>query len=203
MKAFWDERYGQQEYIYGELPNEYFKDKLKDLTPAKALFPAEGEGRNAVYVAQSSWEVTAFDQSAEGRNKAMKLAGRAGVEIQYDVQKIEDAAYEEESFDLLVLIFAHVPESMRKIFHQKLARYLKKGGTLILEGFSKKHVQNQKDNPQAGGPRAVEMLYDLSELKEDFAGFEFVEAVETQTQLAEGEHHKGDADVIRILAIKK
>ncbi len=47
------------------------------------------------------------------------------------------------------------------------------------------------------------MLYDLAELKSDFAGFEFIESVETVIELNEGNYHRGKASVVRIYAIKR
>src|SRR5690606_41695607 len=83
-----------------------------------------------------------------------------------------------------------------------LASFLRPGGILILEAFSKKHIQNQQLNPSAGGPRDPEMLYDLEELQKDFKDFDFIEAVEESTILSEGKNHLGKAEVIRIYATK-
>ncbi|MDX1604123.1 MAG: SAM-dependent methyltransferase, partial [Salinimicrobium sediminis] len=85
MQEFWNERYQREEYIYGKDPNEYLKAQLKNLTPGRILFPAEGEGRNAVHAAKKGWQVSAFDQSEEGRKKALRLAEAEGVEIDYTV----------------------------------------------------------------------------------------------------------------------
>ena len=60
MKEFWNSRYQEKEYAYGLEPNLFFKSELIKLIPGKALFPAEGEGRNAVFAAKSGWEVTAL-----------------------------------------------------------------------------------------------------------------------------------------------
>ena len=76
MKEFWEIRYAEKQYAYGENPNVYFKEQLDKLKPGKILLPAEGEGRNAVYAAKQGWEVMAFDLSSEGKNKAEKLAAK-------------------------------------------------------------------------------------------------------------------------------
>lgn len=201
--SFWDERYEQEQYVYGESPNEYLKNKLTGLQVGKALFPLEGEGRNAVFAAKMGWQSFAFDQSSEGKKKAELLAKKNGVQIEYVVSDVENISYPENSFDALVLIYAHFPLNERKRYHQKLGSYLKKGGILIIEGFSKNHIDLQKENPNVGGPKEVEMLYDLEELKSDFKGFDFIEAYQTETKLNEGLYHVGKAAVIRFLAIKK
>ena len=74
MKAFWNENYGNKEYIYGTKPNVFFKEQLDKLKPGKILLPAEGEGRNAVYAASKGWSVTAFDISEIVHKKALQLA---------------------------------------------------------------------------------------------------------------------------------
>jgi SAM-dependent methyltransferase len=200
---FWDERYAEQEYAYGTAANVYFRKQLQKLEPGKILLPAEGEGRNAVFAAGTGWQVYAFDQSIRGKEKALELARQNGVEICYAIADAEKAAYPENSFDALALIFAHFPEAKRSAIHQHLLRFLKPGGVLILEGFSRRHSEFQKGNPKAGGPRDPEMLFDLEMLKEDFRDFEFQEASEETIRLEEGEYHQSEASVIRIFAVKK
>lgn len=203
QQNFWNQRYADEHYAYGTLPNDYLKEKSADVRPGKILLPAEGEGRNAVFIAKLGWEVEAFDQSAAGKNKALLLAENNDVNIIYIISDVENILYPENSFDALALIFAHFPGEDRRIEHGKLSRFLKPGGHLIIIGFSKKQATFQQLNPKSGGPRDVGMLYDLEELKEDFSDFEFIEAAEQVVTLAEGEFHQGEASVIRIFAVKK
>ena len=102
-QSFWDERYGQEQYAYGEAPNEYLKKKLTGLQTGKILFSLEGEGRNAVFAATLGWNVFAFDQISEGKKKAKLLAKENGVQIEYAVSNVESFCYTEKSFDALVL----------------------------------------------------------------------------------------------------
>ena len=203
MKEFWNKRYEEEAFVYGENPNAYFADKIHAVPASKILFPCEGEGRNAVYAAQLGFDAHAFDLSASAKKKADTLAQKHEVKLNYVVSEVEKIDYPTENFDALVLIFAHFLPEKRMEYHQKFARLLKKGGALIIEGFSKKHENNQKENPQAGGPQNPEMLYDLEDLKSDFATFDFVEAYETDVELNEGLYHIGKASVVRIMAIKK
>ena len=199
---FWNQRYSQKEYAYGKEPNTYFKNKLSELSAGKILFAAESEGRNAVYAAQHRWEVTAFDLSVTGKEKSDALALENNVEIKYIVSDLENLTLKED-FDVLVLIFAHFPEEKRREYHKKLSRYVRKNGWIILEGFSKNHKDRQALNPQAGGPKDVNMLYDLKELKQDFQDFDVIEAYETETELNEGQYHLGMASVVRFFGKKR
>lgn len=125
------------------------------------------------------------------------LAEKSNVKIDYQVFDYETARFQPESFDCLVLIFAHMNPVKRREYHKKLASFLKPGGTLILEGFSKKQISNN-----TGGPRDVNMLFSEFELAGDFEGFSKLEIAETETQLSEGAFHKGEASVIRVLGVK-
>lgn len=198
---FWNKRFGTDEYIYGDEPNEYLKAKLAEIKQGNILFPCDGEGRNSVYAAEKGWYVDSFDMSSSGRKKTMQLALRKGVSLNYSVCMLEDFD-SSKKYDAMALVYAHFEESKRRDYHQKLSSYLKPGSFLILEAFSKSHIKFQQENPTAGGPKIESMLYDLDEVKNDFKGFDFIDAVETETLLSEGNYHKGKAMVVRIFAKK-
>jgi SAM-dependent methyltransferase len=197
MNEFWNERYATQEYVYGTKPNSFFKAQVEQTVPGKILFPAEGEGRNAVYAARKGWNVFAFDSSSEAKKKADLLAEAHSVKIKYSVHDIETAEYQTGFFDCIVLIFAHFHPFERSYFHNKLLSYLKPGGTIILEGFSKKQMQFN-----SGGPRNPEMLFSKEEIKNDLKSLQKIELQETITDLNEGRFHQGPASVIRMIGFK-
>lgn len=203
MKKFWDERYSQEEYVYGEEPNVYFKSRLSQFDPGEILFAAEGEGRNAVYAAKEAWKVTAFDQSEAGKAKAEKLARKNEVEIDYRVGALPELGYEEGEVDAVALIYAHFPLEVRSRYHQLLISYLRRDGLVIFEGFSKKHKEYQKQNPRVGGPKDESLLYSMEEIRRDFGSLTFLELYEAEVNLEEGEFHRGSGSVIRFVAKKK
>lgn len=203
MKSFWEERYGAPEYAYGEEPNQFLKEQLALLPKGRILFPADGEGRNSVYAATQGWDVVAFDMSAEGKKKANALAKKFGVEVDFRVGLIQELEFPKESFDALVLIYAHFPPEFRKAWHQRLAGFLKPGGTLIIEGFSKEHLELSKKNPEVGGPQNIDMLFSIEELQEDFEGFDLLECCGRTVDLSEGLYHVGTSSVIRLVARKR
>jgi len=105
QQNFWNQRYADEYYVYGTLPNDYLKEKSAELRPGKILLPAEGEGRNAVFMAKLGWEIEAFDQSTAGQNKALLLAEHNDVKISYTISDVKNIHYPENSFDALALIF--------------------------------------------------------------------------------------------------
>ena len=161
----------------------------------RILLPAEGEGRNAVYAAKLGWDVYAFDFSSAARYKAQKLSKKNNVDIVYNIHELKDADYEQESFDVVALIYAHNPD--RKENHQHLMKFLKPGGLVIIEAFSKNQINNN-----SSGPKDVNMLYSIEELEADFIQFSKVDVLVDEVELNEGVFHKGKSSIIRLACIK-
>lgn len=197
MAHQWDQRYSAEEYLFGVLPNEWFEEKLKIMRPGKILLPGEGEGRNAVWAATQGWQVTAFDQSYEAKSKALKLASENEVELKYLVKDLRCFREEEGSYDVIALIYVHMPSEYRTKVHNDLLKMLKPGGCLIFEAFSKSQI-----SMNSGGPKDIDMLYSPEDLKSDFSEMKIMEFYDIKVHLAEGELHKGHAEIIRIFARK-
>jgi len=202
MKSFWNERYGTEEYAYGKEPNQFFKQQLDQLAPAKLFLAAEGEGRNAVYAAQKGWEVICYDFSDQAKAKALKLAHEKNVQIDYRLGSLDTMEFDQE-FDAIGIVFVHYPDAIRRQNFQKLSTFLKPGGLVILEAFSKSHIKEQRENPWVGGPKNVDQLYDISAIRKDFENFDIEFASEEQINLEEGIYHRGKSSVVRFVGIKK
>jgi ubiquinone/menaquinone biosynthesis C-methylase UbiE len=179
----------------------FLKNCLK-FAPGTILMPADGEGRNGVFAACLGWKVIAFDLSSEGKQKALTLAKQFNVTVDYIVADFEQLDFNNESFDAIGLIFAHFAAEKKVAFHAKLDKYLKPGGLIIIEAFSKNHIALNKSNPGVGGPKDIDKLYSKEEMLADFAGYEVVKLEEEQTMLNEGKYHIGKGSVIRFVAIK-
>lgn len=203
MKEKWDERYGQKEFAYGELPNDYLKEQLAGIPVGKILFPADGEGRNGVYAATLGWTVSAFDLSEEGKKKASQLADKHHIEIDYEVGEFQTLKYKASQFDAIALIYAHFPAEKKSDYHKILATYLRKSGVVIFEAFSKSHLEYVSKNEKVGGPREMGMLFSIDEIKSDFNNFEFIELSEKEVELKEGVFHNGKGSVIRFVGRKR
>jgi SAM-dependent methyltransferase len=199
----WNDRYSKDEYAYGIHPNSFLKEQLEKLPVGTILFPAEGEGRNAVFAAKLGWNVSAFDISAEGKNKALKLSEANKVTIDYQVGELETLNFKTEQFDAIALIYAHFPAEIKSIYHKTLDKYLRRNGVIIFEAFSKKHIQYNSKNPKAGGPKDIAPLFSIDEIKSDFINYEIIELAEKEIELSEGLFHNGKGSVIRFVGRKK
>lgn len=199
----WNDRYSSEEFAYGEDPNNYLKEQLEKLNPGAILFPAEGEGRNAIFAAKSGWKVSAFDISEEGKNKALKLAAANNVSIDYQVGEFETLDFQKEQFDTIALIYAHFPAEIKSAIHKQLDKLLRKNGIVIFEAFSKKHLEYLAVNEKVGGPKDIESLFSIEEIQGDFSNYEIIILEEKEIELNEGLFHNGKGSVIRFVGKKK
>ncbi|CAH0170175.1 MULTISPECIES: bifunctional 2-polyprenyl-6-hydroxyphenol methylase/3-demethylubiquinol 3-O-methyltransferase UbiG [unclassified Pedobacter] len=199
----WNDRYSADEFAYGEQPNNYLREQLMQLDTGTILFPAEGEGRNAVFAAKLGWKVSAFDISIEGKNKALQLAENNNVSIDYQVGELQELDYKAEQFDAIALIYAHFPSAIKSTYHKILSNYLRNGGLLIFEAFSKKHLDYLAKNEKVGGPKEIDMLFSIEEIRTDFENYEVLALEEKEIELNEGLFHSGLGSVIRFVGRKK
>ena len=201
MQHFWDERYAGPDYKYGTLPNEFLRMQVEGrLSPgSRVLVPGDGEGRNGVWLAGQGMTVTTLDYSAQGVDKAHKLAERHGVALQALCADLAEWRAEPGSFDAVALIYLHLPSALRRVAHRHLAEALVPGGWLILEAFEPAQLQFS-----SGGPRDVDMLMRVEDLREDFAGLLDLEQLESvRVELSEGGGHVGPAQVVRLIGRRR
>lgn len=198
----WNDRYSSEEFAYGTEPNNYLREQLEKLKPASILFPAEGEGRNAVFAATRGWNVSAFDISSEGKAKALLLAENHNVTIDYQVGELQNLNFQKEQFDAIALIYAHFPADIKSSIHTMLNQYLRKGGIIIFEAFSKKHLEYVTKNEKVGGPKDIGSLFSIDEIKTDFPDYTIIELEEKEIELNEGLFHNGTGSVIRFIGQK-
>jgi 2-polyprenyl-3-methyl-5-hydroxy-6-metoxy-1,4-benzoquinol methylase len=193
----WNERFSTDKYIYGKNPNKFFKEQIDKLNPGRLLLLGEGEGRNSVYAAINGWEVDAVDFSQTAKEKALKLAKKNNVNINYTISNLTDFAPGENCYNAIGLIFIHLKPGSRKIVHKRIVNSLKNTGLIILEAFEKEQL-----GKSSGGPQDEEMLYSKEELEYDFKALKIHILEEKTVLLDEGDSHKGKASLIRFVAEK-
>lgn len=198
----WDERYKEHGFAYGKEPNLFFKKWLSKFDPGVILMPADGEGRNGVFAAQLGWKVTSVDLSNEGKSKALQLAGNHQTELEYIVGDLDQLSFKREEFDAIGLVYAHFSAEKKSKLHKKLSSYLRPGGIVIFEAFSKSHLHFNKLNPKVGGPKDIDTLFSKEEIAVDFKNYEVILLEEEEVLLNEGKYHIGKGSVIRFVGKK-
>ena len=194
----WDERYQTPEYIFGDQPCQWLimnQHRLPKSGSAIAL--GDGEGRNGVFLAEVGLQVTSVDLSEVGLSKARDLASTRGVAIETVKADLEYYTMTPESQGLIVSIYCHLPDTIRKLVHSRVEEALKPGGLFILEAFH--HAQLKY---QSGGPKTMDLLYDLNALIGDFQALQILEALDGLCYLDEGARHSGLGHIVRLVLQK-
>jgi SAM-dependent methyltransferase len=193
----WDERYSEPGFAYGTAPNEFIASAADRIPKGRILSLAEGEGRNAVYLASLGYEVTGVDGSEVGLRKAQELAAERGVTLRTIHADLSEFRIEPEQWDGIIACYCHLPSAIRIPLHQAAVHGLKPGGVFVLEAFSKEQLSYG-----TGGPQSPDMLMDVDDLKQELAGLEFIHAVQVERDVREGSRHTGRASVVQIIGSK-
>jgi SAM-dependent methyltransferase len=194
-REFWERRYSEPAYAYGTDPNGFLVAVADRIPPGPVLCLAEGEGRNAVWLAERGHTVTAVDASPAGLAKAEALARTRAVRVRTIAADLATFTIEPASWSGIVAIFAHLPPQLRSPLHRAAARGLSSGGVFVLEAFTPRQLALG-----TGGPQKAELLFSLDELREDLAGLDFEIAREIERDVVEGRYHTGRAAVVQVLA---
>ena len=193
----WDERYRADHYVYGTTPNDFLRTSTAGLAPGRALCLAEGEGRNAVHLAEAGFAATSIDLSEVGVGKTRALAAARGVAVEAHVGDLAEHDLGVERWDLIVSIFAHLPPAVRRDLHRRVVTALVPGGRLVLEAYTPAQIGRG-----TGGPQAVELTMTLDALRDELAGLVFDHAAELERPVVEGTGHTGIGAVVQVVARK-
>lgn len=196
--AFWNERYNRAEFVYGTEPNDFLRAEAGRIKPAgRVLCLAEGEGRNAVYLARQGLQVTGVDGSQEGLKKLDKLAAENKVTIETVCADLADFDMGVAQWDAIVSVWCHLPQPLRRQVHAQCVRALKHSGVLLLEAYTPHQLQFK-----TGGPQVVEMMMTADALREEFSGLDFLLLHEIEREIHEGPGHGGKSAVVQVVARK-
>lgn len=195
----WDQRYAGEEYVYGTHPNDFLATVIRSLDAGggRALCLAEGEGRNAVFLAERGYTVHAVDASAVGLAKAQCLARERGVAIRTEVANLDGYRIEPGAWDLIVSVFCHLPASVRRALHREVVGGLRPGGHFVLEAYTPAQLALG-----TGGPPDAALMMTLEALRDELAGLHLEQAREVERAVHEGRLHNGLGAVVQLLARK-
>jgi SAM-dependent methyltransferase len=194
----WDERYGSEAYAYGKTPNRFLADNYSVLPKGNVLSLAEGEGRNAVFLAKQGYAVTAVDASQVGLQKAKQLADENGVSI--ELVHADLAAFDlgENRWDGIISIFFPLPSALRKELYKKVIAGLKTNGVFLVEAYTPNQLKHG-----TGGGSSVDTMQTKESLSRELEGLTFKHLIELERDVVEGIYHTGLGAVVQAIAIKE
>ena len=205
MAATWDARYGAQpdDFYYGTQPNDFLREQEPRLPRgARVLCLAEGEGRNAVWLALRGHRVASVDLSPVGVQKTLALAARHGVAVEAAVGDLAAFEIERGAWDAVVSIWAHVPHPLRRSVHAAVAAGLRPGGVFIFEAYSPRQLELVRAGTAKGGPGSAELLATLEDVRAELAGLDLSDAAERDRDVQEGAGHAGVSAVTQLVATR-
>jgi SAM-dependent methyltransferase len=195
---FWDERYDDAAFYYGTAPNDFLRDHVADLPAGgRVLCLAEGEGRNAVFLAKQGFAVTAVDQSPVGLEKLSRLASETHVQVTTVVADLAQFPIVPQSWDAIVSIWCHLPQQLRAQVHGACVSGLAHGGVFLLEAYTPRQLELG-----TGGPQSVDLLMTEAALRQELQGLNLQILTETEREVHEGQGHNGHSAVVQVLARK-
>jgi SAM-dependent methyltransferase len=192
----WDTRYSDDEFIYGAEPNAFLVEHSARLV-GPVLSLAEGEGRNAVFLASLGLHVHGVDGSAVGLAKGRRLAGTKGVEFQTEVADLATFEPVTNHYKSVISISAHLPSGIRNRIYPLLEKCLLPNGIFLLEAYSENQLCRN-----TGGPKDADMLMTVSKIEREIPNLEPILLREVEREVHEGKHHTGLACVVQFIGRK-
>lgn len=194
----WEARYAASAQLFGTEPSEL----LRALTPyytsgMTALALGDGEGRNGLWLAQRGLEVLSIDLSATALSRSRERARTLGLHIETCCHDLLQWDWPAATFDLITLIFVHLPPPARQQIHSAIIRALKPGGIVAIEAFHKDQLQQN-----SGGPQVPELLYDCPLLQRDFASLSVIRLEKRSTRVLMNGIDQGSGTVVHFAARK-
>jgi SAM-dependent methyltransferase len=193
--AFWNERYAGADYFYGTTPNDFLVSVAAEIPAGPVLCLAEGEGRNAIFLASRGHAVTAVDQSEAGLAKARALAQQRGVPLTAVAADLAEFAIAPSAWAGIVAIFMHLPPALRRTVLSRAAAGLRPGSVFVMEAYRPAQL-----GYGTGGPRDVMLLPTLAELRAELGDLDFSIGREIERDVREGGGHTGMSAVVQVLA---
>jgi SAM-dependent methyltransferase len=189
----WNQRYADADLVWSAEANRFVVQEVSDLPPGRALDLGAGEGRNAIWLAERGWRVTAVDFSDIGLQKARRLAEARGVEIDWTEADLRSYSPATGAFDLVVLLYIHLPAEERRALVGRAADAVAVGGTLLVVGHDRSNLEEGY-----GGPQDPAILFSPDDITDDLAGIKNLRIVRADRVMRpvmtdDGERHAIDA----------
>ncbi len=164
----WDERYRSAELVWGGGPNRWVEQEVADLPAGRALDLACGEGRNALWLADRGWRVTAVDFSPVAIEKARRLQQAVAADVDWVCADVL-AFRSEDEVDLALLCYLQLPAAERRVAVRRAAASLAPGGVLLVIGHDATNLQDGY-----GGPQDHSVLFTAADITADLGDTDLV-----------------------------
>ena len=174
----WDDRYRSTDRLWSAEPNTFVADRLSDREPGVGLDLASGEGRNAIWLAERGWEMTAVDFSSV----AIERGRKHSAEVEFVVADVLNWQ-PERSYDLVLIAYLHLVLADFEPLIRRAATWLRRGGELFMVGHDRTNIEHG-----VGGPQYPEVLWEIEEILPWLEGLDIVEAgvVEREVEIDRG-----------------
>ena len=180
-QQMWDERHGARDPIESHEPDPSLAALLSGLAPGRALDLASGDGRNAIWLARQGWDVTAVDFSTVALERARSSAVAAGVDVDWVFADLVEWRPAPRSFDLVAVMFLHLPREERRPVYAAAADAVTPGGLLLVVGHDLSNLTGG-----AGGPQDPKVLFTPTEITADLVDFTTETAETVKRDLGDG-----------------
>jgi SAM-dependent methyltransferase len=184
----WDRRYAAVENLWAARPNRFLVAEVSELPPGRALDLASGEGQNSIWLAGIGWDVTGIDYSEVAIAKADARAEREGVDARFVCADLVSYVPEQGAFDLVLLLYLHIPPEERRTVLARAADALAPGGTFLLIGHD---LTNMTEG--VGGPSDPSIHVTPDEIAAELPGLDIEKADRVLRDVAGEERDAIDA----------
>ena len=181
-RAQWNRRYAAADRIHATaVPNRFLVAEIADLAPGTALDLACGAGRNAVWLAQGGWRVTAVDFSSVALAMARDLAARSGVNVEWIEADVVTWTPPARAYDLVTVLYLQLPALDRRAALRHAVSAVRPGGTLLVVGHDLLNL-----TAGWGGPSQPDVLFTPDDIASEIAGLQMEKAERVRRPVEDG-----------------
>jgi SAM-dependent methyltransferase len=174
----WDRRWEERSHHCHDDPVGVLADEVGALPPGRALDLGCGVGRAAIWLAEQGWRVTGVDYS----EVALRLARERRADLDWVLADLREYEPEHAAFDLVLVLYVHLPAAERRVLLTHATAALAPGGTLLVLGHDVENI-----GTGAPGPSNPDVLYTPDGIAGELAGLEIVTAKRLTRSAGEAE----------------
>jgi SAM-dependent methyltransferase len=190
-QSAWDERYSGPDLVWGAGPNRFLAAEVTALPPGRAIDLGTGEGRNAIWLAERGWQVTAVDFSAAGLDRAARLAGQRAVSVDWVQADLLDYQPASGGYDLVLIAYIHLPAAGLARLFRAAAAAVAPGGTLLVIGHDRDNITRGH-----GGPPDPDRLYTPAAVTAELGGLTVARAEQVMRPVTTPEGERTAIDTL-------